>query len=308
MGMGEAGGRERERESNELELSFFLCLSSRFDHRPSFSMSPLHVTSSVDQKDDCERPISTIVFIIAMDAEALPILKRFNLAEDSAFFPGLPWIRYHGFYKDLQLNVIWPGKDLALGVNNIGTIPAALVTYASIQALKPDLIINAGTAGGYVSKGANIEDVFLVSSVAFHHRRIPLPGRDLYAIGRRQSFSMPLLSTELQLKDGALSTGDSFDICPPDEAFITANNANLVDMEGAAVAYVAGLLNVPTIFLKVVSNAIDGGEPSVEEFHQNLAVAMSALDQTVAEVLDFISGKCLSELSISETSSLGSTR
>lgn len=30
---------------------------------------------------------------------------------------------------------------------------------------------------------------------------------------------------------GVLSTGDSFDICPPDEAFIAANNANLVDME-----------------------------------------------------------------------------
>lgn len=26
---------------------------------------------------------------------------------------------------------------------------ASLVTYASIQALKPDLIINAGTAGGF---------------------------------------------------------------------------------------------------------------------------------------------------------------
>ena len=79
-------------------------------------------------------------------------------------------------------------------------------------------------------------------------------------------------------------------------------------MQGAAVAYVAGLLNVPAIFLKVVSNAVDGGKPSVEEFHQNLAVATSALDQTVAEAVDFISGKCLSELSVSETSSLGSTR
>ncbi|KAI6677624.1 hypothetical protein NL676_038420 [Syzygium grande] len=261
-------------------------------------MSFPHVGLSVDSKDDreCERPISTIVFIIAMDAEALPILKRFNLAEDSTFFPGLPWIRYHGFYKDLQLNVIWPGKDLVLGVNNIGTIPAALVTYASVQALKPDLIINAGTAGGYMSKGADIKDVFLVSSVAFHHRRIPLPGRDLYGVGRRQSFSTPVLSAELQLKAGVLSTGDSFDICPPDEAFIAANNANLVDMEGAAVAYAAGLLNVPAIFLKVVSNAVDGGKPSVEEFHRNLAAATSALDRTVAGAVDFISGKCLSEL------------
>lgn len=31
----------------------------------------------------------------------------------------------------------------------MGTISSALVTYAAIQALKPDLIINAGTAGGF---------------------------------------------------------------------------------------------------------------------------------------------------------------
>lgn len=79
------------------------------------------------------------------------------------------------------------------------------MTYASIQALQPDLIINAGTAGGfkvqtlqnaffflhkfasYVSercffcyglfqaKGASLCDVYIVSSSSFHDRRIPVP-------------------------------------------------------------------------------------------------------------------------------------
>lgn len=35
------------------------------------------------------------------------------------------------------------------GVDSVCTVPASLVTYASIQAIKPDLIINAGTAGGF---------------------------------------------------------------------------------------------------------------------------------------------------------------
>jgi hypothetical protein len=38
---------------------------------------------------------------------------------------------------------------LLSGVDNVGTVSAALVTYASIQTLKPHLIINAGTAGGF---------------------------------------------------------------------------------------------------------------------------------------------------------------
>lgn len=35
------------------------------------------------------------------------------------------------------------------GVDSVGTISASLVTYSSIHALRPDLIINAGTAGGF---------------------------------------------------------------------------------------------------------------------------------------------------------------
>ena len=35
------------------------------------------------------------------------------------------------------------------GVDSVGTVSSALVTYAAIQALQPDLIINAGTAGGF---------------------------------------------------------------------------------------------------------------------------------------------------------------
>jgi len=45
--------------------------------------------------------------------------------------------------------LIWPGKDPSSGVDSVGTISSALVTYAAIQSLKPDLIINAGTAGGF---------------------------------------------------------------------------------------------------------------------------------------------------------------
>ena len=38
---------------------------------------------------------------------------------------------------------------LHLGVDNVGTVPSALITFAAVQALKPDLIINMGTAGGF---------------------------------------------------------------------------------------------------------------------------------------------------------------
>ncbi|XVF45460.1 hypothetical protein PTKIN_Ptkin02bG0208400 [Pterospermum kingtungense] len=243
-------------------------------------------------------PISSILIIIAMQTEAIPVVNKFQLTENphSLFPKGVPWVHYHGTYKDITLNLIWPGKDLTLGVDSVGTISSSLVTYASIQASKPDLIINAGTAGGFKAKGAGIGDVFLISHVAFHDRRIPIPVFDLYGVGLRQAFSTPNLLKTLNLKTGKLSTGDSLDMSPQDEASITANDATIKDMEGAAVAYVADLLKVPAIFLKAVTDIVDGEKPTAEEFLQNLAAVTAGLEQAVTQVIDFVSGKCLSDL------------
>ncbi|ONH92163.1 hypothetical protein PRUPE_8G159500 [Prunus persica] len=235
-----------------------------------------------------KRPISTILIVLvmifasnltAMQSEALPVVNKLNLSEDlqSVFPKGVPWVRYRGFYKDLNINLVWPGKDSSLGVDCVGTVPASLVTYASIQALQPDLIINAGTAGGFKAKGACIGDVYVASDVAFCDRRIPIPVFDLYGLGLRQALSTPNLQKELNLKD---------------EASMVANDAVVKDMEAAAVAYVADLLKVPSVFLKVVIDIKDGEETTAEESSQRFA----ALERAVTQVTDFINGKCLSDL------------
>lgn len=243
-------------------------------------------------------PICTIVIIIATQNEVQPLVNRFKLTEavESVFPKGVPWVRYHAFYKNLDLNVIWPGKDATQGVDSVGTVSAAMVTYATIQALQPDLIINAGTADGLKAKSAAIGDVYLVSDVCFHDRRIPMPVKCLYGISQRKALSTPKLAEQLNLKVGKLSTGSSLDMSPWDESLITANDATIKDMEAAAVAYVADLLKVPCIFVKIVTSIVDGDKPTSEEFLHNLASGIATLDETVAQVIDFINGKCLSEL------------
>nr|GMD11021.1 5'-methylthioadenosine/S-adenosylhomocysteine nucleosidase 2-like [Ipomoea batatas] len=223
--------------------------------------------SSPSPADD--RPVSTIVFVIAMQTEALPLVNKFQLVEDvdPPFPKGVPWVRYYGNYKDLNLNIVCPGKDTVLG-----------------------------TAGGFKAKGASIGDVFVASHAAFHDRRIPIPVFDLYGVGLRQAFPTPNLLKELNLKVGKLSTGDSLDMSPVDESSITANDATVKDMEGAAVAYVSDLLKVPAILLKAVTDIVDGDKPTAEEFLQNLAAVAAALDEAATQIVDFISGKSLSEL------------
>ncbi|KAF1002359.1 5'-methylthioadenosine/S-adenosylhomocysteine nucleosidase-like [Apium graveolens] len=245
-----------------------------------------------------KRSISTIAIIMAMQTEALPLIHKFHLslAPDSLFPVGVPWVRYHGTYRGLHINIVLPGKHPVLGVDNVGTVCASLITYASIQALQPDLIINAGTAGGFKAKGACIGDVYLVSEVAFHDRRIPIPVFDLYGVGQRQAFATPNMSKDIDLKAGKLSTGDSMDMCPSDESSIIANDATLKDMEGAAVAYVADLLKVPAIFMKAVTDIVDGDKPTSEEYLENLSGVTAALGQAVSQVIYYIDGKCISEL------------
>jgi len=245
-----------------------------------------------------KRPISTIVFIVAMQKEAQPLINRLRLVEEvnTPFPKEVTWIMFKGMYKDLNINIVCPGKDSTLGVESVGTVPASLVTYASILAIQPDLIINAGTAGGFKAKGACISDVYVVSTVAFHDRRIPVPVLDIYGVGMRNTFPTPNLIKELNLKVGRLSTGDSMDMSPHDEESITANDATVKDMEGAAVAYVADIFKVPTILIKGVTDIVDGNRPTSEEFLENLAAVTAKLDESLTKVIDFISGKCLSDL------------
>ena len=67
-------------------------------------------------------------------------------------------------------------------------------------------------------------------------------------------------------------------------------------LQGAAVAYVADLLKVPAIFVKAVTDIVDGDKPTSVEFLENLAAVTAALGQAVTEIVDFINGKCLSDL------------
>ena len=76
---------------------------------------------------------------------------------------------------------------------SINEIIAAISAYAVLTQLEPDLIINAGTAGGFKKHGAQIGDVFLGTGIKFHDRRIPIPGFVEYGRGNYEAQSSPNL-------------------------------------------------------------------------------------------------------------------
>ncbi|WZZ77034.1 hypothetical protein YC2023_088404 [Brassica napus] len=103
----------------------------------------------------------------------------------------------------------------------------------------------------------------------------------------------PFSPSDLLQSNKSLSSSliPALDMSTQDESLIIANDATLNDMEGSAVAYVAELLKVPVMFLKAVTDLIDGDKPTAQEFLQNLSLVTSALEETATKVTNFINGK-----------------
>lgn len=73
-------------------------------------------------------------------------------------------------------------------------------------------------------------------------------------------------------------------------------DASIKEMEAASIAWTANLTNTPFIALKIITDIVDGDQPSHEEFLLNLATAAHSLQETIPRVLDYIIDKRLEDL------------
>lgn len=145
-------------------------------------------------------------------------------------------------------------------------------------------------------QGAAIGDVFLGTAVINHDRRIPLPSFNKYGIGYSLCPPAPALVAELGLKQGVVSSGNSLDYTDRCMDTMKEHDAAVKDMEAAAVAWAAALFHVPLLCVKAVTDIVDGGRPSHEEFLENLHAAAASLQRTLPLVLSFMSGRTAAEL------------
>lgn len=236
--------------------------------------------------------ISTIAVIMAMAEEAAPFIREMGLTAAEAGFGGpLPMAVYRGRIHGADLALIVGGTDRRHGVDCVATQPATLSAYLAMERFKPDLLINAGTAGGFRAKGAKIGDVYVGSGcIRYHDRRIPIPGLDAYGVGSYPMRDFSGLAAALGLKEGIISTGNSLDMVPEDLLRLQANEADVKEMEAAAIAWVADLYQVPLLALKAITDLIDSGAPTQEVFLENLARASEALREKLIASIDYYAG------------------
>ncbi|KXZ47923.1 hypothetical protein GPECTOR_32g536 [Gonium pectorale] len=233
-----------------------------------------------------------------MEAEAQPLIQALGLKEDAPpkIVGPAPCVTFSGEHDGLKVHVVWNGKDRDTGVDNVGTVPASLSTYLAVMAFKPDVVISAGTAGGFKAQGAAIGDVFLGTAVINHDRRIPLPNFDKYGIGYSLCLATPGLQEALSLKQGVVSSGNSLDYTDKCMEIMAQHSVAVKEMEAAAIAWACNLYHVPLMCVKAVTDIVDGDRPTSEEFLENLHAAAAALQGTLPRVLSRLAGRKMSEL------------
>ncbi len=242
--------------------------------------------------------INHICIIFAMGAEAEPAISKLSLPEPQAVFGDhLPMRASTGQRGSAQLSIVLFGTDDRHSVDHIGTEAASLTTHLAVERFKPNLVISAGTAGGFASRGAAIGDVYLACDrFVYHDRRVNIPGFDRSTQGQYPAMNVTGLAEALQLKQGLISTGSALDMHDEDAQAMHDQGATIKEMEAAAVRWVAGLHNTPMTALKAVTDLVDSPHPAHEQFLKNLAQASHNLTHELVRVIDTCAGKFIEDL------------
>merc|ERR1740123_355503 len=104
--------------------------------------------------------------------------------------------------EKVQVRFVCPKRDPTHNVSSVGTMPATLTTQKYISEFSPNIVLNAGTAGGFVSRGGEIGKVYACTKSLFHDRRIPLPGFTAYGVDEREAPLSAKVAEMLNLPTG----------------------------------------------------------------------------------------------------------
>ena len=236
-----------------------------------------------------DAPIRHAALLFAMQDEALPLIRRLELADKGFLSPPMPMRWYDGMVGGLRVDVAVMGSDRRFGIDCIGTQPAAVATQLVLDKLNPDLLINAGTCGGFIKRGGAIGKVYLTGGpFYFHDRRIPLAPFEPYADGAWTLCDVDVWAEALGLEQGVVSSGNSLDMVAEDAERIERVGTHAKDMEAAAIAWVADQHQKPLCAVKAVTDLVDGPHPTHEEFERHLHTASDALSESLERLLKLL--------------------
>ena len=241
------------------------------------------------------RPIRRVAFFVAMEGEGRGLIDELGLEAKGPLQPGLPSVWYEGTQpmpngELLYVAVAVAGLDEGSGCDRIGTEAAVLTTFLLCQRCTPDLLINAGTCGGFESRGGKVGGLYLgAKAFLFHGRRIPLPGFQEFGIGRIPALPAAEVAKVIGADLGVVSSSNDFVTTPEVLAFFKGEGVSAKDMEAAAVARLARDLGIPFLAIKAVTDLVDHPQPEHESFLQHYQGVTSQLTECLVGLINWLS-------------------
>lgn len=169
-------------------------------------------------------------------------------------------------------------KKLVLVESGVGKVNAARTTQVLIDKMNVDFVFNIGVAGS-VSNYVNVLDIVIGTKqvqhdfdiTAFNHEKGYIPNVGVYISSDDKLLDIARnIKTEANIHEGVIASGDIF-VTEPEMSRKIFNkfNALAVEMEGASIAQVCYLCNIPYLVIRSISdspNANDNNKLTYEEF------------------------------------------
>lgn len=176
-------------------------------------------------------------------------------------------------------------KECILVNCGVGKVNSARVTQKLVDLYKPKYIINVGVAGA-INDNLSIGDVVISNNniqhdfdiTAFGHEKgyISNVGKnfysDKYLVGAAQEVCLKEKNRNYEVKLGTITSGDIF--CTDDKMKNKIRckfEADVVDMECAAIAQVSILEEIPFVSIRSISDGPTGSNH--QDFKNNLSFA-----------------------------------
>lgn len=229
-----------------------------------------------------------IAIIGAMDEEVTTLSQSLNQkAAQKTPFNDLP----------LWTGRLWD-RAVLIARSGIGKVNAAMTTQYIIDHYKPSLIINTGVAGG-ISSTLKIGDLVVGYSSLQHDFDTRNFGYPRGVIPRLQASVFTadprVVNVALEVAKGIFGTsnvqqgvivsGDQFvsSLAQKEEILHFFPEASCVEMEGAAIAHVASLNQIPHLIVRAISDQADNTAPA--DFDLYLKEIIPPLNSVILELV-----------------------
>ncbi|MGX2957912.1 5'-methylthioadenosine/adenosylhomocysteine nucleosidase [Peribacillus sp. JNUCC 23] len=223
-------------------------------------------TEQQEEKTNTAQTDKRVIGIIGAMKEEVAILHEKMKIESTETVAGME------FYKGTL-----DGENIVLVQSGVGKVNAAACTQVLVDHFGVDYLINSGVAGG-LGPDVTVGDIVISTDAVQHDVDITALGEDPGVISRMDTSiftadekliqlaqsSVEGLSEDIHVFQGRIASGDQFIASAEQKAEINEIfSPYAVEMEGAAIAHVAHLNDVPFVIIRAISDDA-GGEADVK--------------------------------------------